>query len=269
MVHPIERLRYVARVSGLPAPLLVRESAAALADLGFDPPALVTACRRVLDRHPVSGPLWYLSAWVLTAEDPMEAAERVADEMDDDPTPAALAFALPEDATVCVLGHPDVIGDALVKRGDVGALVVDVGGDGRDLCRRLTRADVVAIDVPLSGLGSAAVAADLVVLEASAIGPDGFVSVAGSRAAAAVAAHAGTPVWAVGGAGRLLPARLWSALGTRLDRLGDPWDLDDEIVPLALVAAIVGPRGAEAPTDALGRTNCPVAAELLKAAPAL
>ena len=35
--------------------MLVRETAAALAALGFDPPGLVTACRRILDRHPLSG----------------------------------------------------------------------------------------------------------------------------------------------------------------------------------------------------------------------
>ncbi len=68
-MHPIERLRYVARSSGAPQAVLVRETAAALGGLGFDPAGLVTACRRVLDRHPTSGPLWWLCSRVLTAVD--------------------------------------------------------------------------------------------------------------------------------------------------------------------------------------------------------
>ena len=71
-MHPIERLRYVARSSGADQALLVRETAGALAGLGFDPPGLVTACRRILDRHLASGPLWWLCARVLTANDPLQ-----------------------------------------------------------------------------------------------------------------------------------------------------------------------------------------------------
>ncbi len=70
------------------------------------------------------------------------------------------------------------------------------------------------------GLGAAVADADLVLLEASAIGPDGFVGVAGSRAAAAVAAHDETPVWLVSGVGRALPRRMWDALVSRLDDHG-------------------------------------------------
>src|SRR3954453_22490711 len=70
-VHPIERLRYVARSSGAPQQVLVRETAGALAALGFDPPGLVTACRRILDRHPLSGPLWGLAARGSTGKRPV------------------------------------------------------------------------------------------------------------------------------------------------------------------------------------------------------
>ena len=50
-VHPIERLRYVARAGGVDHDVLVRETAAALGALGFDPAGLVTACRRIIDRR--------------------------------------------------------------------------------------------------------------------------------------------------------------------------------------------------------------------------
>ena len=147
-MHPIERLRYVARASGADQGLLVRETAGALASLGFDPPGLVTACRRIIDRHPASGPLWWLSARVLTSNDPVGEAWRAADEIADDPTPDALAHAIPDEATICLLGWPEQIGDALPRRGDLDVLVVDALGEGSGLVRRLQRADVDAIDVP-------------------------------------------------------------------------------------------------------------------------
>src|SRR5882724_9394412 len=165
-VHPIERLRYVARSSGAPQEVLVRETAAALAALGFDPPGLVTACRRILDRHPLSGPLWWLSARVLTAHDPMDEAWRAADEITADDTAGVLAYGLPDDATVCVVGWPDVVGEALPRRGDVEVLVIDALGEGSGLVRRLLASGVDAVDVPVNGLGAAVAASDLLLLEA-------------------------------------------------------------------------------------------------------
>jgi hypothetical protein len=263
-MHPIERLRYVARSSGAAQEVLVRETAGALAALGFDPPGLVTACRRILDRHPVSAPLWWLSARVLTSNDPMNEAWLAADEITADRTGEELAWALPDDATVTVLGWPDVTGEALVRRGDVEVLVVDALGEGSGLVRRLLHSDVDAVDVPTTGLGAAVAASDIVLLEASAIGPDGFVGVAGSRAAAAVGSTCGVPVWVVGGIGRLLPTRMWTALASRLDAMGEPWELDDEAVPLTGVDRIACPAGVLEVVDALKRIDCPIAPELFK-----
>jgi hypothetical protein len=264
IMHPIERLRYVARSSGAPQEVLVRETAGALAALGFDPPGLVTACRRILDRHPLSAPLWWLSARVLTSNDPNTEAWNAADDITADDTADVLGYAIPDDAVVCVLGWPDLIGDALPRRGDVQALVVDALGEGSGLVRRLLHADVEAEDVAMAGLGAAVADADLLLLEASAIGPDGCIAVAGSRAAAATARHANVPVWLVGGVGRLLPARMWNALAGRLDAMGEPWELDDELVPLDLVDRIVMPSGVLEIEDALKHTDCPIAPELFK-----
>jgi translation initiation factor 2B subunit (eIF-2B alpha/beta/delta family) len=262
-VHPIERLRYVARASGADQALLVRETSAALASFRDDPAGLVTACRRIVSRQPASGPLWWLCARSLTAGDPMVEAWQAADEIDADSTARELAFALPEQATVVVLGWPELVGEALARRGDVEVLVIDTLNEGSGLVRRLLQGDADAVDVPLAGLGSAAADADLVLLEASAVGPDGFVSVAGARAAAAVAHHADTPVWVTAGVGRLLPARMWVALVDHLPH-DDPWDADDEVVPLDLASQLVGPSGPQPVVDALRRTDCPVAAELFK-----
>lgn len=263
-MHPIERLRYVARSSGADQGPLVREAASALAHFRGDPQGLVTACRRVLGRQPASGALWWLCARALYADDAMTEAWRVAEEIDADPTARELAHAMPDSATVCVLGWPELVGGALVRRGDLEVLVVDTLSEGSGLVQRLMRADSDAVDVPLSGLGAAASDCDLVLLEASAVGPDGFVGVAGSRAAAAVARSADVPVWVVAGVGRLLPARMWEALARQLDH-GDPWDCDDEVVPLDLVDRLSGPCGPEPVADALRRTDCPVVPELLRA----
>jgi hypothetical protein len=262
-MHPIERLRYVARSSGADHAVMVRETAGALGALGFDPAGLVTACRRIVDRHPTSGPLWWLCARVLTAAEPMEEAWRCVDEVDDDPTASELALALPDDATVCVVGWPEVVARALRRRGDLAVLAVDAEDLGHGFARRLRREDVAAEEVPAAGLGAAAAAADVVLLEASAVGPDALVAEPGSHAAAAVAYCAERPVWVVGGVGRLLPAPMFGALLARLEGEA-PWRLDVDVVPLALASRLCGPAGAEPVPDGLARTDCPTAPELCR-----
>jgi hypothetical protein len=262
-VHPIERLRYVARASGADQGPLVREAAQALAHFRADPQGLVTACRSILARQPASGALWWLCARALSAPDPMVEAWKVADELEADATARELAHALPDRGVVCVLGWPELAGDALVRRGDVETLVVDTLSEGSGLVRRLLHADGSAVDVPLAGLGAAVCDSSLLLLEASAVGPTEFVGVAGSRAAAATAHHAGVDVWLVAGVGRLLPGRMWEALAGRVE-CDDPWDADEEVVPLDLVDRIAGPDGPQPVATAIARTDCPIVPELLK-----
>jgi hypothetical protein len=262
-VHPIERLRYVARASGADQALLVRETAQALASFHDDPPGLVAAARRIVDRHPTSAPLWWLCARVLTAPDSYDEAWEAVDQISDDGTPTELAYALPPDSTACVIGWPELVGDALPRRGDVEVLAVDSLGEGSGLVRRLMHAGIDAVDVPTSGMGAAVASSDVLLLEAVAAGPEGFVAVSGSLAAAAVARHAEVPVWVTVGVGRWLPARMWQALADRqATRPSDPWDMDEEVVPFSLVDRVCGPAGLEAPADAVKRTDCPVAPEL-------
>jgi hypothetical protein len=263
-MHPIERLRWVARAAGEGPALVAQEAAGALAAFGNDPAGLVTACRRLVARQPSSGPMWWLAARVLGAGDPATEAFRAAEELEDDPTPMALAHELPESATALVLGWPEHAGAALRRRGDVRVLAVDSGGEAAGLVRRLTNDGGDAEVVDEAGLGAAVAAADLVVLEASALGPTEFLSIAGARAAAAVAQHADVPVWVVAGVGRVLPARLFDAIASRLDALGQPWELADELVPLELATAVAGPNGLTTTDEAWRRADCPIAPELLK-----
>jgi len=263
-MHPIERLRYVARADGAGPSLLGREAAGALASFARDPVALVTACRRLVERHPTAGTVWWIAARVLT--EGADEAWHAAEELEDDPTPGVLAASLPDDGSVLVVGWPEQVGDALRRRGDIEVLVADSADrSGSAFARRLTNANVEAYDVPDAGVGAAAADVDVVLLEATALGPTGFVAAAGSRAAAAVAGHAGVPVWVCAGVGRVLPGRLWEALVQRLDDdEAEPWERADEVVPLDLADKVCGPGGLVDAEAAPKRADCPIAPELLK-----
>jgi len=255
-VHPIERLRYVARADGAGVSRLVEAAAHALAGMGTDEAALVTGCRQMVDRHPAIGPMWWLASRMLCGDDPGAEAWAVVEALDADQTGHILSGLLPDDAVTVVLGWPELTADALHRRGDLHVRVVDAPG--------LVRSLDDAYDVPVTGIGAAVADADVVLVEALAVGPTGFVAISGSRAAAAVARHAQVPVWVVAGEGRLLPARMWEALLGRLDMQGEPWDEDFEVVPLDLADQVVGPWGAGSVAEALTHTDCPVAAELFK-----
>ena len=262
-MHPIERLRYVARSVGAPQDLLVAETAGALAAFHDEPVALVTACRRIVSRQPTVGALWWLCSRMLCAADPLREGRDAVGEIEADPTAKHLARAVDDDATVTVLGWPSLVGSAFARRGDLEALVVDSMGEGSAFARFLDGHDLRVADVASWGLGAAVAASDLVVLEAAAASADEFIAAAGSRAAAAVARANSTPVWLVAGAGRVLPERVWEALIGRLD-LAEPWELDEEFVPLDLVDLVVGPGGIDKPSTLRSRIDCPIAPELFK-----
>jgi hypothetical protein len=262
-MHPIERLRYVARAGGVDQGELVREAASALSGLGDDPGGLIMSCRRLLVRHPTAGALWFLCARLLTAGDVRAEAWAVTEELEHDGTAGHLARLLPDEARITVVGYPELAALALPRRGDIEVLAVDASGDGAHLARRLRNSDVEAIDVPDAGVAAAVASSTLVVLEASSLGATGFVAPTGSRAAAAVARQAGVPVWLVAGVGRALPTRLWDAAIANLG--GDePWEEAEELVPLDLVDRAVGPDGGRPAVDLAGRADCAPVAELLE-----
>jgi len=264
LMHPIELLRHVARAEGAGPSALTRDAAWALAGLGDDPAGLVTSCRRLVDRHPSVGPMWWLAARVLTASDQVGEARAAARELDEDPTARLLAASLPENATVVIVGWPELAAEAIHARGDVSVLVVEGGGEASGLCRRLRQDGFDAEDVAAAGLAAAVATADLVLLEAAALGPDGFVATTGSHAAAAVAHHAGLPVLVVAGVGRPLPPPLWTALLRRLEAaVAPPWCRLHEVVPLSLVTQVDGPGGVRTGGD-MAASDCPLAPELIR-----
>lgn len=265
-MHPIERLRFVARSKGAPADLLVEESAAALAAFGDDPAGLVSACRRIIDRQLACGPLWWLCARLLCAPDPLAEARAAVAEITSDPTGDHLVSKVPDDATVVVVGWPGQSVGALGRRGDLTVLAVDVAGESDSLVRRLDHAGTDACEVAPRGLGAAVAAADLVLLDAHAVGPGHALVPSGSRAAAATARADDVPVWLASGVGRILPGRMWEALVGRWEASVDPLDSLEEVMALDLVDSAAGVVGVVDVADALKSCDCPVAPELFRLA---
>jgi hypothetical protein len=263
-VHPIEQLRYVARASGADASLLVQEAASALGVFRRDPPALVTAARRLLTRQPAVGPLWWMCSRLATCEDPWLEARAIIEELRADTTGRELAHNLPDGATVVISGWPDIIVGALPRRGDVLVLVIDVEGQGPAVVRRLERADVQAEDVDAAHLAGAIEEADLVLVEAGAAGPAAALTDVGAVALAATAKALGKPTWLVAGVGRRVPEVYWQAIVERTaDRSTPAWMAPFEIVSMGLVERMVTEGGVALPAE-LGPPGTPVASELLR-----
>ncbi len=264
-MHPIERLRAVARASGAPADRVAREAAGSLAGFSDDPVALVTACRRLVERHPTNATVWWLCARTLVSAQPADEPWRCLDRLASDPTLRELAHALPEGATIAVVGWPERLERAFTPRGDIEVSVIDVLGDGPGFVRELERSGVTAHDRPVTALAAAVAEADLLVLDMEALGPDWAIAGPGSWAAAAVAATSAVPVWGVAGLGRVLAARLWTALEGRVDAAADKaWSTEHDRMPLALVDRLATDRGLESVANGSARTDAPDAPELAR-----
>jgi hypothetical protein len=269
-VHPIEHLRYVARAQGADPTSLVEETAHALGSLHFDPSGLVVACRRIVERHPFTGALWWLCASVTTSSEPFEAVWELADEIRQDRTGAELAAALPDDGVVVTIGDPDVFGDGLIRRGDIRVLAFDAGHTASSFVRRLERYDVDVEPVDAGVAGVATHHADVVLIEALATDSGRAVVPAGSSTVAASAAAWGTEVWLVAGVGRRLPPGFVDAMVARVAVLAedaDPWDLDVEVLPTTMFTHVVGPHGRVPMGPPAIVAECPMAHELLRHSP--
>ena len=266
-VHPIEHLRYVARAQGADPATLVEETAHALGSLRFDPSGLVVACRRIVERHPFTGALWWLCANVVTSAEPFDAVWELADSIRRDRTGSELAACLPDDAAVVTIGDPDVVGDGLVRRGDVRVLAFDAAHTATSFVRRMERYDVDVEPVDAGVAGVAIRHADVVLVEALAIDSERAVVPIGSSTVAAVGATFGTAVWVLAGTGRRLPSGFIDAMVAKVGALAeefDPWDLDVEVLPTSMFDHVVGPHGKVPMGPPAIVAECPMAHELLR-----
>ena len=264
-MHPIERLRWVARSPEGDSSLVAAEAADALAGFADDPAGLVIASRRLIERRPASAPLWWLASRVLCSLEPAFEAMDAAADLERDRTPVALAGDLPG-GTIAIVGWPEQASAALRIRGRMGAsedtadrvVVVPAAREGWGCVDWLQGHGVDARLLRAAEVTAAARRCVLALLEAAAVGPDSCLAATGSAALAASAREAKRPVWLVAGVGRVLPGPLYDAL---VRRVGD--DPAFDVVPLEAIDEIAGPAG-PVPRAQLARPSCPVAAELLR-----
>jgi hypothetical protein len=230
-VHPIERLRAVARAQGVDQRLLAREAASTLGVLADEPFGLVMSCRRLLERHPGAGTLWWACARLLDSADPRLEARAIARALADDAVVRTLALDLPERACVVVIPDPtggSALAEHLADRRD-DLVVVEADFPAFDVPAALEAAGPPSHRPATPGTGPT-----LVVVEAAAAGPDAFVALDGTTEAIGAKGDRPAPVWLAIGTGRRLPAPLFAAVGRRVE--------DVETVPQALVDRVIEPR---------------------------
>jgi hypothetical protein len=129
--------------------------------------------------------------------------------------------------------------------------------------QRLERADVAYELVPLERSAVAVSGADLVLVEADAVGSHRAVVPIGSAVVAAVARAAAVPVWLVAGRGRRLPDPMIDAMLARLGRC----ERDHEPLALRLVTDVAGPDGRTPISPVAVAAECSMVAELLRQSP--
>lgn len=229
-MHPIERLRFIARVDDAPTALLVAEAAAALQATAADPMELLTACRRLVERRPSAGPLAWLAARMLASVDPCSEARAAVEAIVGDPTARRLAAALEPDAEVAVIGRGEIAGKL--------ALPVSEPDD-----------------------------CSLALVESDAVCDLGALCVPGSAAAAALVKSRGVPLWLVAGVGRRLPRSMWEsmrALCSADAAAGRAPHAAPEILPMDLFDSVAGPEGPVPAGQASVEPGCPPVAELFR-----
>jgi hypothetical protein len=242
-MHPIEHLRYVARATGADPVSLVNETAQALRGLRSEPAGLVLAARRIVERHPTCAPLWWLCASVLASADPFEKARELSDLMDADKTTNHLVDALPADGTVCIVGWSPTVLEALARRGDCRAIIVDSFGTGDAAVNALERLDIEVQGVTLEHAALGVQMSDVVIIDALGCGGTEVLSVGGSHAVVALAYCNNLPAWTVTRLGTRLPIELWNAMKLANRDPDTPWRTGVDVIPRQLLGRIIGPTG--------------------------
>jgi hypothetical protein len=254
-VHPIERLRYVAQSADADPVGLAVEAAYGLADLAVEPRALVLACRRLIDAQPQNALLWWVSAHVLAATDPAEAARSCTRRLEGDLTGLELAYGLPGGAVVAVEAASSVL-EALSERPDCSLRVVGEPGELRVVLAGLANGSSAgsrAVGVGPQELEAAIEGTSLVLVEALAASSSG-VLLAPLAARLVDAANArGVEVWVAAGTGRVLPEALFEAYRRRGEARFRKAELIDKVATAA---------GLYPPAVGLDARDCPAPATL-------
>jgi hypothetical protein len=277
-MHPIERLRSLARTDPERAGLAARGAVDALAGLHDDPAGLVVACRRLVDHEPALGVMWWVCAELLATSDVRDGAWRVGAALDADATPETLATELPSERTVAVVGRSDEILGGLALRSDCDGVLVDLPahGHGEQAWSYRRRRGLDLDEVELDEVDDVLTAGDVLLVDVLAASGTGWIGPAGVDEAIARARSAGAEVWGVAPTGRVLPASLFRALCQRLEARddaraaaalgsghlgGSPRYRHHD---LALLDVVIGSGGVWEPGELATVATCPVAPELLR-----
>jgi hypothetical protein len=258
-VHPIEWLRAIARSDDLPHTELASEAAAALAALGGDPRGMVPACRRLLDRHPEVGPLWWTCARMLAADDPVAEAQAIQDDFAADQVGLSLALDLPSGIEVGMVGYSPLVQELALRRTDLKVCVVHNGGisfaevNGRGPEEPNWDLDERVDDLTADMLDRVAEESHLLLVEAWAAGDSSFFTQTRIKQATLAAHRGGTEAWLVVGVGRRLPEPMFRALRQRMAETLDPWLVAAELLTPDHVTRIIEPV----------KITCPCPPELL------
>jgi hypothetical protein len=269
--HPIERLRWIARAEGETAALVAGEAAWTLGELAVtEPAALLTASRRLVERLPGCGPLWWACAHMLATDDPIATARRVAAQLASETVGDRLADALrtnftssdPLSATV----PADTLYLALTRRQRYRVrLVADHVLLGSAL-RTLGAVAEEVVGYRTEEAGAALDGAAALIVEPSfaaaevAPGPGSgsrplLLAEPGVAAVVGEAAARSVPVWIALGVGRVLPPALAEA--ARELASGELARLDPSLAVTAVDATGLAPVD-----EALSRVDCPPGNEL-------
>lgn len=263
-MHPIERLRYVARATHVPGDVLARETAMALADFVGDDAGMLIACSRILDRQPSSGPLVWLAAHALGAPNQRKALWDSVAALEDDSTMAAMAYSLPDDAVVAAVGWTDALSLLARKRGDLGFVIIDTDGNAEYQIDRFADdgQDITTIDAEAMAQGVFDATHLLVGLDA--LGTESCLAPLGSFPAAAVARHLDVPVWGIASIGVALGDRMYSGLTRRWNEQSrEPRHLRmREEVPTSLLDQVITTAGLVTSDQAVQAGGCPIVPEL-------
>lgn len=217
-MHPIERLRYFIRDHAMTADELVAETIGAMAGLGDDHAASVNVVRRVLERHVLVGPLWWMAARVLTAPNAYAEGRQVVADLGADRTSEEVLEVLRPLRRVACLGWPGQAALALVLSEDLDILVIDADGEGDPTASQLAAHGAESVSVVRWRDRAAAIGScDLVIAESQLCGPRASVAVHGSGDVLGKAVELGVPASLVAGIGCRLPAWLFDGISARIE----------------------------------------------------
>jgi hypothetical protein len=151
--------------------------------------------------------------------------------------------ALPAEATVCIVGWNPTALEALARRGDCRAIIVDSFGTGDAAVNALERLDIEVQGVTLEHAAIGVQMSDVVIIDALGCGGTEVLSIGGSHAVAALAYCNNLPAWTVTRLGTRLPIELWNAMKLANRDAGAPWRSDVDVIPRQLLGRFIGPTG--------------------------